>query len=230
MADNFFKKYKWFILIVAFLLITSQQDKKMGTGSFGCSSSSPTIGSTAETLASGVEVYFTDAPFEEIESLDVIIEKIELSGQKGIRTILATQTQLRLRERLVQKVAGVMIPKDTYQYINIYFKNTATSTMNDGSTKQIKVKNQILSIDINQQVNDDEIISLVVDIPLVSSINQEGADLVFEPKQVVFESKIKKQIRSQIQEQVRQKLNERIQLSEQNTNMGAILEKYKNKG
>ena len=38
--NNFFKKYKWVIIIVAFLLITSQQDKKQGIGGFGCSGGS----------------------------------------------------------------------------------------------------------------------------------------------------------------------------------------------
>jgi len=178
---------------------------------------------------SGIEIFITDAPSDNLQHLDMIIEKIELVGQVQTRTILSSQSQLRLKEMLVQKVVGDLIPKDQYRYMNVYFKNIATATMNDGTTKQIQVRNQVMKVDINKGVLDDEILTLMIDIPLSDSIEMEGSEYVFEAKQVKLQSQKRTQAREQIKSQVRENINQRIQFTESASDKGVneIIDNYR---
>jgi len=190
----------------------------------GNSSDSNNTPSQTVDMASGIEVYITDAPGD-VEYMDVNINKIDLIGKAGTRTILSSMTQVRLQEKLVQKVAGELIPKGEYTQLKIYFNNAATARLKDGSSKQVETKDGVIVMNINKEVSDDEIITLVVDVPLADSLTEEGEELIFEPKNMMIQSQVRTQERTQLTAQLKEKINVREQIME-NNNIDSINQRY----
>ena len=159
----------------------------------------------------GVEIYFTDVPSDEVDAVDLVIERIELVGDKGTIT-MAVQTQVRLKEALIQKVAGDTIPEDNYRVVRVYLPSVAMVAMKNGQSEQITVTNRVISLTIDRQVADGQILTLIIDIPLEDSIEEENGDLVFGPQNTRLELNVRQQIGLRISEQVRSRINERVQL------------------